>query len=246
MKIRDFLIIIPARYSSSRFPGKPLAKIAGESMLSTVWKQCVKASSKRNVIVATDDKRIKNHCENQDMQVIMTSKRCQTGTDRVIEVSKKVTCKFYINVQGDEPLINVKDIKKIINYSYKYPKYILNGIAEINDKKDFLNKNIPKAVINNLGELMYMSRSPIPINKKGSFISAFKQVCIYSFPRDILRVKNIYNNKTSVENIEDIEILRFLEKGFKIKMIKLSDTSVAVDTPADLKRVKKIIAMNYV
>ena len=125
----EILIVIPARYKSTRFPGKPLAKINGKSMLLHVWEKCVEAINEENVIVATDDKRIREHCEKQNVQVIMTSKKCLTGTDRIYEVANKKYAKTYINVQGDEPLIKSKDIRIIIDAAKKNPNKVINGMC---------------------------------------------------------------------------------------------------------------------
>ncbi len=236
-KKKDFLVVIPARYNSSRFPGKPLAKINSKSMLQMVWEKCVKAVGEVNTIIATDDERIVNHCKLKNMQFSLTSKRCLTGTDRVIEIANKIKKKFYINVQGDEPLVNPTDIKKIIRESLKNPKLIINGMCQITNKDEFKNLNVPKLVTNKDNDLIYMSRASIPANKINKFTRAYKQVCIYSFPRNIIKSKKISNKKTSLEKIEDIEILRFLENGFKIKMVELSAGSIAVDTPSDLRKV---------
>jgi 3-deoxy-manno-octulosonate cytidylyltransferase (CMP-KDO synthetase) len=172
----------------------------------------------------------------------MTSKKCLTGTDRVAEVAKKINAKIYINVQGDEPLINHKDIKKIINAKKKFPDHIICGYSYLKNDESEKNKNIPKVVLNNKGELLYISRSPLPgskkrLSKKKKYL---KQVCIYGFSKKDLVLFNSFKKKTYLENSEDIEILRFLEIGKKIKMIKLNAQSYAVDTHKDLKRVEKI------
>ncbi len=237
----NFLIVIPARYNSSRFPGKPLAKIIDKTMIQMVWETCVKASTKENVVVATDDIRIIKHCQDIGMNYILTSKKCKTGTDRVIEVSKKIKYNFYINVQGDEPLISEKDIKKAIVSFNENKNHIINCMTKVVNVEEFKNINVPKVVINNNNELLYISRSPIPISKNNKFQKAYKQVCIYCYPREILLLPNIFNKKGRIETIEDIEIIRFLELGYTIKMLELKKSTVAVDTPQDLYRVRKIV-----
>lgn len=243
-EIKNFLIVIPARYNSSRFPGKPLALIKSKSMLQMVWERCIKVAGNKNVIIATDDNRIANHCKEKKMKFLLTSKKCLTGTDRVIEISRKIKRNFYINVQGDEPLVKTYDIKKIINESIKSPSFIINGMSKIKKEEDFRNVNIPKLVVQKNNDLLFISRAPIPTNKKNSFTNAYKQVCIYSFPSSVLRSKKIYNKKTELEKIEDIEILRFLELGYKIKMVNVSENSIAVDTPTDLKKVVRYLNKN--
>jgi len=237
----NFLIVIPARYDSTRFPGKPLAKIIDKTMIQMVWETCVKASTKENVVVATDDIRITKHCQDIGMNYILTSKNCKTGTDRVIEVSKKTKYDFYINVQGDEPLISENDIKKAIVSFNVNKHYIINCMTKVVNVEEFKNINVPKVVINKNNELLYISRSPIPISKNNKFQKAYKQVCIYCYPREILLVPNIFNKKGRIETIEDIEIIRFLELGYTIKMLELKKSTLAVDTPSDLRRVRKIV-----
>ena len=131
LNINEFMVVIPARFQSSRFPGKPLADLCGKSLLRHVWDKCVQAVGIDCVLVATDDKRIENHCNEQGMQVIMTSENCMTGTDRLSEVASRIKRKFYINVQGDEPLINPSDIINIVKMAKDSPDLIFNGMCEI-------------------------------------------------------------------------------------------------------------------
>tara|TARA_X000000950_G_scaffold289220_1_gene410965 strand:- start:4521 stop:5246 length:726 start_codon:yes stop_codon:yes gene_type:complete len=237
----DFLLIIPARYNSKRLPGKPLIDLKGIPMLIRTYNQCKKAVHQSKILVATDHKTIFRLCKRNNIKTIMTSKKCLTGTDRIAEVAKKIKKKFYINVQGDEPVCNPSDIKKIINYAKKYPNTVINGFTEIKDRNTFNSPHVPKVIFRDNGELIYMSRAPIPSNKKKSFIKAWRQVCIYSFPYKSLKEFTILRKKTPLEKIEDLELNRFIEIGHKVKMIKLSNKSIAVDTKDDLKKVKKII-----
>ena len=239
--MNDYLVIIPARYQSTRFPGKPLADIHGKSMIQRVWGKCAEATNPDRVLVATDDDRILKHCKDHKMQVLLTSNNCLTGTDRLCEVAQKRKAKVYINVQGDEPLISPEDIKAVIQASQKEPKIITNAMCPINNEIDFKNPNIPKVVTQMDGRLLYMSRAPIPTNKKFEFASAMKQVCIYAFPYDTLIAFGSLKEKTPLEKIEDLEILRLLECGYEVRMIEVSGSSVAVDTPKDLDKVRSII-----
>ena len=237
----NFLIVIPARYNSKRLPGKPLINLKGLPMVVRTYYQCLKAVDRSKIIVATDDKRVKKVCDNYNLNSIITSKRCLTGTDRVAEVSKKIKRKFYINVQGDEPNCNPKDILKIIDFTKKNSSSIINGYTDINNKKDYFSPHIPKIVFDNKKNLLYMSRAPIPHNKKSKFIKGWRQVCIYSFPYKSLKIYSSQKNKTDLEEVEDLELNRFLELGYKIKMIKMSNKSIAVDTKKDVIRIRKII-----
>lgn len=234
---KKFIIVIPARYNSSRLPGKPLIKILGVPMLLRTFNQCKKVVPTEKIFVATDDKRILNLCKNNKINCILTSKKCLTGTDRVHELSKKIKVDFYINVQGDEPLCNVADIKKLIKTAKKFPQKIINGYTKINDKKSFFSRNIPKVIFRKDGRLLYQSRAPIPNNKKDKFVNAYRQVCLYSYPYKALKDFSKSKKKSQFEKIEDIEILRFLELGHHVHMIKMSNQSISVDTKKNLSEV---------
>jgi 3-deoxy-manno-octulosonate cytidylyltransferase (CMP-KDO synthetase) len=236
-----YYLVIPARYNSKRFPGKPLIDICGIPMIIRTYNQCKKVVPKSKILIATDDKRIQKVCEKEKINVIMTSKKCLTGTDRVAEVAKKFKADFYLNIQGDEPLCNPTDIKKLLTAAKKNPKTIINGYTDIKEKKQFYSPNIPKAVFDNKENLLYMSRSPIPINKKQKFVKAWRQVCIYSFPYKSLKIYTSVKKKTTLESIEDLELNRFLELGYQVKMLKMSNKSVAVDTKEDLVKVRKLV-----
>ena len=240
-KKNNFLVVIPARYDSKRLPGKLLLDIKGIPMIIRTFNQCIKAVPRSKILIATDDKRIKNICELNNINTIMTSKKCLTGTDRIAEVAKKIKRDFYINVQGDEPICNPKDINNIIRYAKKYPDQIINGFTEIKEKDQYYSPHIPKVIFDNNYNLMYMSRSAIPSNKKKQFIKAWRQVCIYSFSYKSLKDYTSVIKKTNIESIEDLESIRFLELGYKIKMLKMSNKSVAVDTKEDLVKVRKIV-----
>ena len=210
-------------------------------MLRHVWEKCVEATSPGRVLVATDDDRILEHCQNHDMQVELTRSDCLTGTDRLYEVAQKRKSEVYINVQGDEPLVSPVDIKAVIEASQKEPEITFNAMCQINEEADFRNPNVPKVITQKDGRLLYMSRAPIPTNKKLEFEKAMKQVCIYAYPRDVLIAFGSFKEKTPLESIEDLEILRLLELGYEVKMIEVSGSSVAVDTPKDLEKVRDMI-----
>ena len=237
----DYLVVIPARYNSKRLPGKPLIDINGIPMIIRTYNQCKKVVPTSKIIVATDDKRIQKVCKENKINSIITSKKCLTGTDRIAEVAKKIKKNFYINVQGDEPICNPSDIKKIIKYAKKNPNTIINGYTEIKNKEMFYSKNVPKVVFDKNEKLLYMSRAPIPSNKKNIFIKSWRQVCIYSFPFKSLKNFTATKKKTLLESIEDLESNRFIELGYQVKMLKMSNKSIAVDTKTDLIRVRRRI-----
>lgn len=160
--MKKIKIVIPARFQSSRLPGKPIIKILKKEMIIRVSEICSQLFGKSQVVIATDDKRIRKVCDNYKYNSILTPKNCKTGTDRVYFAAKKIkNSNFFINVQGDEPLILPKDIKKIIEAKKKFKNHVICGYSLINFKLAN-NNNIPKVVIDNKSNLVYMSRSLIP------------------------------------------------------------------------------------
>ena len=236
------VIIIPARYGSSRYEGKPLIIINKIPLIIRVVKKCIKALGKQSVFVATDDKRISTVVKDYGYNYIMTSKKNLTGTDRVAEASKKINADIIVNVQGDEPLINPQDIKKVIDQKKKKMSDVVCAYCELRADENSNRRTIPKVVFNENKELLYISRSPIPNSKKKeNKIKYFKQVCIYAFTKNELNFFKGFKRKSKIEKIEDIEILRFFETNKKIKMVKVSNSSVAVDEPSDKKKVERIL-----
>ena len=239
----DYIVVIPARYNSSRLPGKPLIKISGIEMLLRTFNKCNEVVDAKKIFVATQSIKIEEFCISNNLQVVMTSNQCLTGTDRIAEVAKKIDAPVYINVQGDEPLLNPNDLLKLINESNNDPDTIFNGYCKIDDESQYYSKNIPKVAFAENKELLYMSRAAIPFSKSGAFKISYRQVCIYAFPRESLSIFSKNTGKTFFEMHEDIEILRFLELGCKIKMIEMSSDSVAVDVPDDIRKVEEILKL---
>lgn len=234
-------IIIPARYGSSRYRGKPLVKILGKEMVIRVADICSKIKNV-NVYVATDSKKIASVVKKYGYNYIFTSSSCLTGTDRVAEASKKIRSKIFINVQGDEPTINPTDIKKVINTKKRFPNHVVCGYDKVHDFENPSSINLPKVVVNSKGELIYISRALVPGKKKSSQnIKYHKQVCIYAFNKKQLKKFYSMKKKSETESFEDIEILRFFDLNEKIKMVKLNSNSVAVDEIADVKKAEKLL-----
>jgi len=236
------VIIIPARFGSSRYRGKPLVKILNREMVLRVADICTKVVGKENCYVATDSKKIANVVLKNGYKIKMTSSKCLTGTDRVAEASFKIKSKIYINVQGDEPTINPSDIKKVINAKIKYPNHVICGYDEVHDFENPSNIGLPKVVVNKKKELIYISRAIVPGKKKEKEkVTYHKQVCIYAFNKTELKKFYKPKKKSETEKIEDIEILRFFDLDIKIKMVKLNSNSVAVDEKKDVKIVEKLL-----
>jgi len=237
--VKDYIVVIPARFKSTRLPGKPLVDIIGKPMIQRVYEQCLKAVPSDRVYVATDDSRIQEVAESFGAKVVMTSEHCLTGTDRVAEVAEQIDAEYYINVQGDEPVLNPKDITTILSNLKRYRGEIINGFCPLDSEDDYNCESIPKVVFRPDGRLMYMSRSAIPGNKTKNFIFGYRQVCVYAFPAEALKKFNQANIKTPLEKAEDIEILRFMEIGYEVRMLELSQNSIAVDNPEDVDKVVK-------
>ena len=235
-------VIIPARYESSRFPGKPLKKILGKEMILWVSESCSKAVGKKNVYVATNHFEINNLLIKNGFNTIMTSNKAETGTDRIAECVENLNYEIIINVQGDEPLVDPEDIKKCIKYKKQFPEKIINGYTFLNKKEDPNNVNIPKLVTNDKNELIYMSRKAIPgyKNDKNKPILYKKQVCIYGFHKKEL-VSFKAHGKSKIENFEDIEILRFFELNKTILMFECISPTIAVDVPEDIEIVENFL-----
>ncbi|MDP5254338.1 MULTISPECIES: 3-deoxy-manno-octulosonate cytidylyltransferase [unclassified Vibrio] len=232
-----FAVVIPARYQSSRFPGKPLVSILGKPMIQRVWEQCCQAVDASQVYVATDSDKIADAVKRFGGQVVMTSENCLTGTDRLAEANLTLDCDFLVNVQGDEPVIDPENIKKVIRL-YQETGNITNAYSEIKTEEEFRSFTVPKTVVSKGGQLLYMSRSPIPVTKDNVFKKAYKQVCVYAFGRDDLTFFSSMKEKTPLEQIEDIEILRFVESDIPVSMVEVPSGTLAVDVPEDVNKVE--------
>ena len=241
--MRDYIVVIPARYKSSRLPGKPLVELCGIPMIVRTWRQCAKVIAAESIYVATDNISIKVVCNDWGIPVIMTDENCLTGTDRVAEVSRQIKARTYINVQGDEPVFDPKDLERMIEAVSRHPNEVLNGFCPIMNDLQYQNPSIPKLVMRPDGRLLYMSRSSLPGNKHQRLIESWRQVCLYAFPKAALEIFSSIQSKTPLEEIEDIEILRFLEMGLDVRMIPMSDSSFAVDNPEDVLVAEKLIRL---
>ncbi len=235
-------VVIPSRYKSSRFPGKPLVDILGKPMVVRVADLSAKAVGKENVYVATDDNRIGDVVEEHGYNVIYTSEECLTGTDRVAEASFEIDADVIVNVQGDEALLDPDDIVKAVECKIEI-EGVVTCMAKLTSSEKPEDLKTCKVVTNLNGDLMYVSRNAIPSSKTGIVKSAYKQICIYAFNKK--QLKDYYdigkkNGKTPVEASEDIEIIRFLEMGVKVKMVEVEGGTLAVDFPEDVKEVEKI------
>lgn len=237
-------VIIPARYTSSRFPGKPLVPLLGKPMILWVAELSARAIGAEHVYVATEDERISSVVKDAGFNAIMTSKSALTGTDRLAEAAEMIDYDIYVNVQGDEPLVDPADIISCIEKKCSAPNDILNGYCWISDREDPTSRNIPKVITAENGRMVYMSRVPLPGFKDERYAPSryMKQVCIYGFTKDDLRAFAAFGRKSALEACEDIEILRFLELGRNIMMFECSQGSLAVDAPGDVSAVEAALS----
>ena len=237
------VIIIPARYKSTRFPGKPLTPIQGKPMILWVAELCAEVLPAEFVYVATEDFQIKEIVEKAGFNVVMTSNKCPTGTDRIAEAATQIEADIYINVQGDEPLLNPADILTIIETKKMHPNEVINGYCKIGDNEDPESVNIPKVIFNENQQMVYMSRNLVPGTKTKEFVppNYYKQVCIYAFNKQELSDFSEFGRKGTLEYYEDIEILRFLDIGVNIRVVETKNISLAVDVPKDVLRVEEEI-----
>ena len=232
--------IIPARYKSTRFEGKPLADICGKPMIWYVYNQVKKVKKFNQIIVATDDERIEKVCKEYNMDVIMTSDTHKTPTDRVHEVSDRINADYYISINGDEPLIDPKTIEAIIPTKEEKDIYVSNIITTIKDPVEVVDFTNLKVVVNDKGEGIYISRSPVPY-PKGSMDCVYKKhVGVYAFNKKAL---DFYKNteRGMIEIIEDIDLLRYIENHIKVNFIDIDCSTFSVDTPKDLDRIITIM-----
>tara|TARA_B100000287_G_scaffold405595_1_gene429297 strand:- start:2636 stop:4690 length:2055 start_codon:yes stop_codon:yes gene_type:complete len=243
-KSRSVCVVIPARYKSTRFPGKPIVDIAGVPMVIRVAKQAEKVVGKENVFIATEDKLISDVVSDYDYNVVMTSDECLTGTDRVAEVSQIKNYDIILNIQGDEPLIDIEHIQEVINLKKENYEKVITLITSIKDENEFRNNNVVKFLKDEKNHLVYASRSPIPGDKKGNFISSHKHVSVYAFTYKEL--KKFYDfgklkGKSKLEYNEDVEILRFLDLDMNVYLGEVLGGGHGVDVKEDIEKVEQIL-----
>lgn len=237
--------IIPARYASTRFPGKPLVEINGKTMIRRVYEQCKAAKSLHEVIIATDDDRIRQHAEEFGAKVCMTDPQHPSGTDRCAEVMQLLSDKpdVIINIQGDEPFIQPEQIDLLCSSFDKKEVEIATLIKKIERSDELFNHNTVKVVMDKNGKAIYFSRHPIPYNRNFpenewlKHSDYYKHIGIYGYRSAVLsQITKL--EKTNLEITESLEQLRWLENGFSIHARITAMESVGIDTPEDLKKVR--------
>jgi 3-deoxy-manno-octulosonate cytidylyltransferase (CMP-KDO synthetase) len=239
--VEQILIVIPSRFNSTRLPGKPLKKIGNKSMIEYVYLRAKKIGCAK-VIVATDDDRIFKHCKENKINVMMTDKKHKSGTDRVAEISKQFNYKWILNIQGDEPLINIKDIKNLIKNTFKHNKIDKNfSVSTLYylKKETYKNDlNEARLLINKKNEVIIFTRKRITLKSENNNYK--KHIGVYFYKKNFLE-KFSKLKKSFLENDQRLEQLRIIENGYKIIAFRAKKLSIGVDTKKELNLVRKLI-----
>ena len=237
------LAIIPARYSSTRFPGKPLAEILGKSMIQHVWERAMQTNGIDEVIIATDDERILNSVEKFGGLGVLTSSNHKTGTDRIVEALSGRSCEWVLNIQGDEPLISSSDLEMLIKKTQNTQGVkSATLIYKIREESMLNDPNIVKVVLNKSNEALYFSRSMIPYPTKihTKKFPVWRHLGVYLFQKEFL-TKYKHWPQTPLEKIEKLEQLRILENGETLLCVEAKNNSFSVDLPKDIEFVEKML-----
>lgn len=239
------VVIIPARYASSRYPSKPLVPLLGKPLILWVAELSARAVTQDNVYIATEDERIFNIVEEAGFKAVMTTDKALTGTDRLAEAAEQIDADIYINVQGDEPLVDSEDILKVRDKKVSNMGSVINGFSWVGANEDPHSVNIPKVITTENNQLVYMSRVALPGYKDTKEAPACykKQVCIYAFTKKELQDFHGFGCKSELEKSEDIEILRFLEMGKSIYLVEMRPGSLAVDVSDDVAKVEEALKL---
>ncbi len=234
-----FVGVIPARFNSTRLPGKPLLEIAGKPLIQWVYERVRQASRLDDIIVATDDERIFQAVESFNGQAVMTSPDHPSGTDRVAEVAQSIEADVFINIQGDEPLISPQTIDVVGEpFERDADIQVTTACVEITDPEEVSSPHAVKVVSNPLGRALYFSRATIP-HRRGAG-PVYKHLGIYGYRRDFLRVFPSLP-VSPLEKIERLEQLRLLENGIPVHVIEVQEDSLGVDTEEDIRRVRPLL-----
>jgi 3-deoxy-manno-octulosonate cytidylyltransferase (CMP-KDO synthetase) len=237
------VIVIPARWGSTRFPGKSLALLRGKPLVQWVWEAASKSKTAGRVVVATDDRRIARAVEGFGGEAVLTKKSHASGTDRMAEVAEKIPGKIFVNVQGDEPLMQARVIDDLVRKMGRAPLATLAHV--LTDERDYHDPNCVKVVCDRTMRALYFSRSPVPFMKSplGSTkgLRVWRHMGIYAFRREALR-QFVRWPVGLLERAESLEQLRALEHGLSIQVVPTKLHCVGVDTPSDLARVEALLA----
>jgi len=234
--------IIPARYEAERLPGKALIDLAGKPMIQHVYERTCQARTIEEVMVATDDDRIRAAVEAFGGKAVLTARTHPSGTDRIAEVARRLTCDIVVNVQGDEPLIEPRAIDAAVQPLLEDPGLVMSTLkAEMTDPEEIQDESVVKVVTDLEDFALYFSRYPIPYCREGQPARWYKHIGLYVYRREFLLLYASWP-PTPLQNSEGLEQLRVLEHGYRIKVVETPYASIGVDTPADVERVRAILA----
>jgi 3-deoxy-manno-octulosonate cytidylyltransferase (CMP-KDO synthetase) len=241
MPINKVVGIIPARWGSTRFPGKALHGIAGKPLIRHVWERCVEADCFDQIVIATDDMRIAEVGFNFGAEIALTAADHPSGTDRVAEVARKLKkATIIVNVQGDEPLVDPALLQRLVRKLADNRNLPIVTAATPISLEDSLSENNVKVVMDRLGNALYFSRSCIPFRRGTNEVKTFKHLGIYGFRRKAL-LDFVRMSPGALEQAEQLEQLRALENGLKIRVVVSEINSIGVDTPDDATEVERLI-----
>ena len=234
---------IPARLQSERFPRKLLQDLAGKPVVLHTYENAVKSGLFDETAVITDSEEIAQAIRSVGGKVLMSRKPHSTGTDRIAEFANETDAGIIVNIQADEPFLNRKSLQNLIEVFHSGKDGgidIASLMFRITDEKDFLDPNQVKVVTDTRGFALYFSRAPVPFPRDGVFQGAWKHIGVYAFRREVLeRIASM--PQSALERVEKLENLRFLEAGFRIKMIETDEINIGIDTPEDLEKARKIL-----
>jgi len=238
--------MIPARYDSERFSGKLMKDLAGKTVIRRTYEAVVQTGLFQEVYVVTDSEKIYREINQIGGNVLKSTKQHQTGTDRISEFASNIDADIIINIQGDEPFINTSSLIKLIEVMKEDHLEVIDIASlmiKIDKKEDFLNPNNVKVVTDPDGFAMYFSRAPIPFSREKIFEKAFKHIGVYAFRKEVL-IEIATLNPTRLEQIEQLENLRFLEYGMMIKMLETDTVNFGIDTEEDLQKANEFLKKN--
>ena len=233
--------VIPSRYGSTRLQGKPLVDVLGKPLVWWVYQRALKATGIDEIVVATEDERVIEACNDNGMNCILTSDKHDTPTSRIYEVSTKIEGDYFAFISGDEPLIDIASIEKVIAQAREGVDSVVSSMTRIKSSSAVIDYSNIKVTVNDDGYLLYTTRSPIPYPKGSLDFDYMKFVGICVFSRNALKQFND-TEKSKLEMIEECDLLRFITKGIPVKMVEIFGESLSVDTLKDLEYIRNVIS----
>jgi 3-deoxy-manno-octulosonate cytidylyltransferase (CMP-KDO synthetase) len=235
--------VIPARWASTRLPGKVLVDICGKPMVQHVWEQARASHSLHDVIIACDEQHVLECCQAFGAKAVLTDKEHPSGSDRIAQVIKSISCGIVVNIQSDEPLLDPQLVDAVVDALAKDKDCVLaTPVKRIQSEEEFRNPNVVKTVLDKDSHALYFSRAPIPFRREGKadLSKYFKHLGLYAYRRDFL-LTYCSLPKSFLEEEEKLEQLRALEAGFKIKCVETAIETIGVDTLEDVQKVVNVI-----